>query len=152
MKKMILMAAVLGMVVSLADKAGAVNQPTVSVAYDQRGGAVDPFYANVKYKRIAEPYETLVTSNSALLVGVIPSSVAPTTQDYLTFRDTNCANGSGTVVIGKLMFLSTSAAIDIMSRIPHPIQFGKGITVGANGGAAFANLGSEYTVLYLENR
>ena len=135
-------------------KAGAVDQPTVKIAYDQKGNPVAFGYAPVKHKYITVVSETLVTGNSALLMGVIMSSVNPTTNDFLTFRDTNTADGSGAIAINKLMFPSTSSAsgYDNMVYLPHPIQFGKGITVGANGGAAFSILGTAYTVLYLENR
>lgn len=113
---------------------------TVKTAVDRRGQQAHPLYMGAKYKRVTGTNEILVTSGTAILYGIVTSTLAPS--NYLIFRDTDATNGSGDSVFGKVAL--GTGTFETWHRPQFPVLFNKGITVQVDS----ILLGGEVTVLY----
>ena len=141
----VLMVSVLSAALWSVLPAFAASKRTVATPFAQHSAGMTPhpLYSGAKKSaRLTNATETLIVSGAAVLYGIYLTTGAAT--NFVTLRDTDTANGSGTIALDKLSFQTTPQSDG--NRLPFPIRFDDGITAQLNNVAA----GEEAVVLYLE--
>lgn len=98
---------------------------TIKANPTQTGEQAYPWNAGGSYARVVTSNEILISSGPTLLLGVVMSTGAVTS--YVTFRDTDATNGSGTTVIERLQFQVQMSSYP-SPYIQFPLRFPKGLT------------------------
>ena len=118
-------------VACLASLVGVVHadQKRVQAPLNQAGVESHPLYGGARYARATVAAEVWISSKPCVVYGIIMSTSASTFTNYAVLRDTDVANGSGTVFTPFILFPSSGAFRSDYGWFPHPVRTSKGLTV-----------------------